>query len=1496
MRHARSTWIKLAVVVAGIVPAITWGQAGSHETSCSVAGLSRPGACAGPWAFHSFVQPCWSSRADAACGAAIGFEKKAEPVFPVCRAAGNGVESFFDKSYTYSIAGQRTDVERCQKPRPRPVPAGCRPPRVCDPEPPAPPECTIEHTCSLGACDGKDMFDNAVPPALRSGASYRDILIAEDRGRCETRCQIDMFHVPQFVLAENAACGPARGTRQVDDPARPLYPACRHPSHGAAPLGDCGLAQEVQYSAFGLTLEELLAGNPSIVAAPRSPAPQCTTCDDLALAAAQDAPAMLQCLQTQAAVADRLPVDRARLGTVLVEKEKLLYELYGDALPAAARHDLELLYTTRPDATPACASSFVVPEAPATCLTGRASYDRVRFCSRLLLGHVPPAVVVASLDTCLGAAADLARLPGTCAPDVLSASGIKVSAALIQRLLGSVDGEGTPPLPAVTSLREKLALIERWHQAVRPLAEASADRHADMLDAMQQLVATLWDAARTAGAQAPGATRDQIAATAIEIDRRMLLAAVGGDTAAVTGAPLLHVVGRGMELLAVRVRGVTLMSDLGCLLGGCGAGGTTSEVSELWALWAQLGNPDGMNAALAAASNVRPAWRAVFEALGRRGAQLQEAIAAGARGNHVIDLATADAAELFPYATPVSVLVREAAARSTSFARFGRLELHPRSVLRGGLASAQIAVIESELAARIATLRSTATTFTQNERSYLTDLQNELATGGQQIAAKTQLVDRRTQLLALADDLAGLRESAAMEANEFAGFVGTFVDVAKQESQTPIRTAQQSIAIAASDATYPGHASGIADVAVRRDGKPWSHRVARGSMVALRTTGQWSPTCALRATTLADPTGDRQAPIDVGDALTGPEGYLVQWQAGSYHATTNRTSTEVSDHRALSSTGKACAGARAALKPPGFVEMFSPLDLEVYVSVDACMSSDQGHSEAATLGQDASTGLESRQTAAFATGLRAPGTPAPTLPAGSLLVVRLPAGATELSRAAVSVVRTPLTELIIDGDSDLYFVVNDRTGCSTAGALTVELTDQVMVGAMAEATAGAMADALAMVSKDSPRVLDQGRILPGELAVMRETAYQMLRQRVPSVDSLPPVLRGLFDRWLDAELLKIQREVEIQGIQRSMTLLRNESAAAAEQLRLLGGAERLATELTRASVINLDADRLAGDVGRLTSYLTEYLHPALALRYPAVLAQMTQDRQVLDRFAALRGLDFMRPVPELANDVLAVADLMKQQWDATRLDAVASANVGTSVALSFPRPDAATTSVWARADPARSRSVWNALDDPHQRRVALEIRPEDLYSAHGGASRLQCTEATPVIRSMAIVLGVGSAAVAESLNGQNWRVPAQVDGDLRFTTAVGPLDYLLSNGDWLTETMGVLFSVPGSAVPTFDRLGRSALVGNGLSPFTRYTIDADALRSTQQLADATELIVVFELERQRVAAPGIRGVPLCRPATSSAPLDRTPLGHSKTLRPRAPLKVLPGVKRRARRW
>jgi hypothetical protein len=82
------------------------------------------------------------------------------------------------------------------------------------------------------------------------------------------------------------------------------------------------------------------------------------------------------------------------------------------------------------------------------------------------------------------------------------------------------------------------------------------------------------------------------------------------------------------------------------------------------------------------------------------------------------------------------------------------------------------------------------------------------------------------------------------------------------------------------------------------------------------------------------------------------------------------------------------------------------------------------------------------------------------------------------------------------------------------------------------------------------------------------------------------------------------------------------------------------------------------------------------------------------------------------------------------------------VVIAFPNPYytsppgiPAPTLPYKKADDTRSRQVWDRIGQraaPGGGMVDLTLQPEDFYDAVGGASRLVCTKATPIISSLSL--------------------------------------------------------------------------------------------------------------------------------------------------------------------
>jgi hypothetical protein len=114
------------------------------------------------------------------------------------------------------------------------------------------------------------------------------------------------------------------------------------------------------------------------------------------------------------------------------------------------------------------------------------------------------------------------------------------------------------------------------------------------------------------------------------------------------------------------------------------------------------------------------------------------------------------------------------------------------------------------------------------------------------------------------------------------------------------------IALIAIDATAArgsgALASNVTAVAVRDPQdptQPWHLDVAKSDLLTFDVSGTWSPTCALRSTTLVGPNGTSVF-SDPTHLQVGPEGFSIAWQTDKF-AATDHTSSDFSSQTDQSS-------------------------------------------------------------------------------------------------------------------------------------------------------------------------------------------------------------------------------------------------------------------------------------------------------------------------------------------------------------------------------------------------------------------------------------------------------------------------------------------------------------------------------------------------------------------------------------------------------------------
>lgn len=1248
----------------------------------------------------------------------------------------------------------------------------------------------------------------------------------------------------------------------------PYDPTCemRHP--------DCGT--ETLYSALGLRRSAL----PPEVRAPGLEAPICVTCEDRPLDPAA-APEVLaaQVDAKLACLAGRLqngPLPPGIRGTenrrALVEHVQILYELHGDLLRAAQRTFARDLSLQHPEWLPACGAQ---PADLPTCGTDPqpALAAATRRCVRLLdSSHVPDAVIHLEVDGCmdlLTRATELAET--TCRAaylDYLETMAGTMLDRSFDRICRADAGSGscTNQGDALAHLTAALGFLDTWYRNAAAAFAADPDRiRRDLSATLAALWRDVYQAARpfpaSIGEGEAEATLTALFEEGLWADRQVLAAAFS-DARPLTSAPLLYLTADALRPLADRLDAFGPMLDLACRYKGCDPAADRTEVADAWAVLASLHDAARLTEALADASRLRGAYVAMFEGIRDHHEVLGLAFAnaTGLPAADVDQLPTLD--DPGEAARALQQLVLLAGLRTDQFTRTGRFAPGAVDALHTGVQREKRLLVQSELAARTDGLDDALMRYESERAALANDLLAQLRSEGEQTAIRHRLTHAAMRLEQMSAELDGLREREAWEEVDLAQFAKTFDALMASGAVDPdalIERNIETLGVSARTGTRAprddnGWWNDIRDIGIPGGSAPWQRAVRAGERVSFLVSGTWAPTCALRTTELAAPVGG-MIPISITEAQTGPEGYWVEWSNGQFRAHAQQTSTE--SFESSVDTDQSCFGAMGALTPIRLGEQAIPLLAgTLSASTQSCHETQVGTRQSSSTGR--TYGRETRGSASFAAGLRVPGTPFARAPAGALLAVALERGEHGPERVVdVRVVRRG-SAFHYERDVDLYLVVNDHTGCEVdPSALTIEVGHARPVGVHAETLAAAMQDTLADLRQRADELATRGRPTPSELGALRAQAYAHLATAFgEDLDRYPSVLRGYFDAWIERALASLERRAQMHEIERAMALTALELRSAADDLAHAGERARLLQLLPTWRLRNLSAHGIERELGALLDLTERHLYPVLHLRYPSALdALRTSHAAALD---ALLAADFAAPVDQTAALVRDLARTLEGVLATAEIGARAESPVYAAVA--FPRPGdrgaGASTPIWSTVDPARAKQVWDAI--LAERTAALQVLPRDLYRTGGGDGVLLCFEAVPVIESMAVVAIVPEDLDPDAFNGRHTRAPAAIDPFLRFPDARGAHGYRMANGDWLPLGPRLLFGRDEEALSVFHTWAAEGRVGNGLSPFSTFTVALDALTDTQR-ALVRSLVLVFKLDT-RLSADELTWLETCQPA------------------------------------
>ncbi len=1423
-------------VVATSAQAVMFEQ----PTQCSAATLS--GTCRGPWAYQLYTTPCWAYAKNAACG----------------QRWSNGCQR--DASCLHTETGLSAQRERAVTMTCRQTSSGT----------------TCSRSLALRCLDvGNGFLASALttnPPV--TATMTRALVGSVTRSTEDISFGVFLHEYTQTCRATltNAGVGPHPVCGQETYRCR-VNNTCRTEANGEAPLGECGTDPTWHSRDPGRSYPQLQAELPYL----DPTRADCSTLEPQPVDATRLATTMAR-LNPQDPFWTTLPAPPAQEAEArqhLARNAKLMFEL-GHATTGISSDAVRALYATPADQH-TCGVSAVVPVTDSCRAWGASAglAGPIGLCQRMLSDHVAPARFDSELDRCL----DLLAVPALAGSDPCAVEHRDVVEALAERLLAKADPFTKPPgTTAVLGLTAALRHIDRWYAGA---AAAHVRDPAVLADATGRVLSQFWTRVYQAGAAAPvafpsaadgsEATRAQLAqlfALRLEVERQVLNAAFA-DPAPLDEAPLLLVTADALTSLNEHLRTAAPLYDFACRVRGRCDVGEANEATRLIRLIGALGNDATLAAALAGAETVRADWRSTFTALRARRGALETAYRK-ASDRPAATLDELHSASVVPAAAGLAELVVAGSTMWQSYAKTGELLPRDGNLIRASLSDAKRAATATQFRQRGEGLHQARQEYQLTRGTFANTVLELLAAAQYQGRLDAETRALRRDYDNVVSDLEGLMASQGHADRTLGSFMARYLERASAPGWLPSYPIageshlMQVGAIAARSAGAIATVAAVPAVAVLApDGAaPWQLAMGKGDLLSFNVSGSWAPSCALRSTTLAGPTGTTTGFVDPTGALTGPEGYTVSWENGRFRASEHSSSDFASQSDSTSVCGSVSADLLTVLN--GAVPVGS-----LSVTASKCRQWQTGHTE----NDSTSNGARFAYGANFAGGLRIPGTPFPQLPGASLLLVQVIERADGPHIRDVQVVGRDATFLFPEAVT-VYLVVNDRAGCTPldGSQLTVNYVKGQSVAAASLTLATAMADVLARLTVEASLYVAQGSVTGAELAALQVAAYDQLRVGCPDCNlAANEEVRAMFDAWLSAQLASIERKTRIASAQRELDRLVLRLAALASDAAGSADSQRLLTLLTTWQLQHLGYHQLHEQAALVLDYGNSYVLPMLTLRYPQALAMLRGSST-----AAINGLrtaDWTLPYDELAVRLEVLAGAV-----AVRLDeaVLVGEDSMAPIMVRFPKPDhvAAPGDIdFNVADPARLADVWEScapvklvrdrdgVEIPGSNDYCLKpqpvftVSPEDLYADHE-AGQLFCSEAAPIVRAMAFF-----AANQGHSGNDNWnRVPrrrfVKPSQDVMFTTEQGVFGYRVER----PTGIGVRV-LAGRAEDVWTAFQDHALADrdvDGRSPFGTFSVDLGSYATDHRgpVGDADAIIVVFDVETRAALGP-LAGVRAC---------------------------------------
>ncbi len=1272
-------------------------------------------------------------------------------------------------------------------------------------------------------------------------------------------------------------------------PAERVDSSCGCKTANVCPTNNCTITGPY-WSAPGVSLATLSAAVKAqnrLLYTNSDNAPACSTCENYSgEEGANDRYGCLKAFSTEVPVGE---------GFLLKRTQMLVYEMYGYALgdeaPDSWLDDARALYADT-FATPACGvwSPHYLCNAggPVTGMTGPAAATHRR-CLRLQGSHVEPKTVAREFVTCAEELSANVGYYAACYPfddpgpraDLAAREGLK---ALWKNQVNVLRDVSAPP----SEVGRQVLNFDAWHEANTRLltggAQPTAEQSQILAGDLSEALGLFWGALDAHfNATKPVVDKlNETAPSAVELKTALRDALTRGDqgarelvSAAFTpvdagdgqfvlpagGEPLLALLGEALAPLSERLDDQSTYHDFACQFRDCLATANASAVVQFYRILSHLGTAAELGATLDATAGDLGQWKPIFRVLNANRARLDAALTAAAAGKGAEG---ADLDALPPAVRPFFKIMRNARERVARFNATGQFSPAARSLDSGQDQATRQAVIDA--------INAKLGPFIARKDRYNNDLialaRETLGSmnDATELTRITNLVAQKEQVRAnLEADVRGLQNSADQEARRLGDILTSFQQLETGLDQNQLIDVGNSVAFSASGAHArylgPGGNPNVEALSIHP-----GIAVVSGQMLQVQASGSWSPTCALRKNVmqvlkpLSPETPPGPVAIDLSDAVTGPEGFSLQWTGSGFHAGSTTTSAGWSFE--AGARGEVCVG-----------EDFIGFD------ANACLFTSARYQHSNTSAD--SSGNELRTTAAFSKGLRLSNLPFPDAPAGSLLaVVKARTGGALLD---VQVVQGPGVMVPVTQDANVYFVVNDRACVFPERPITDrQLTVRANVIVTLKDVAPKVVEAMNVVLKDvrpyEAIYADQGRILPSQISFLRSQAALKLVDKLDdlnppiSTEDLPAPLLTLFNAFVDREIVRVERAVELKAIDRQLALLKLEVEALQAGV-LAGGEQSSVRNLLLAHMVrNLDAEVLRAETRALVEQTRDYLLPMLELWYPIYLQSKRNEGAFKNNLTALsESGDLDGDLTALATAAAEVVNSLLHGFLAAPFGNKPQGAELPIVLVSFPRPSVRVPNAltgdfdshWRIVDGTRSGMVWSAIE---RREVArLSLTAADLYARSSTQGTLPCSEVTPVIRGIRFLFAstkIGDYMNAGELNGLGRTLGGIAPEQQTFLTELGEAHYILAPGSVYHKFSGsVLYGRDAELRELVDEsfTNDDSTRPVGLSPFGTYEIDfrdidAEWPGSTGLgIDEAEEFVVAMQLDSKAVTSypPGV---------------------------------------------